>query len=168
MAEPREYRVLRALQTALASLRTATGAWYDLAAASVKLDPNQDVEALVSTDGPRPFVILEVRPETWGYSPDSVRLVIPVAVHWVHDAQPREDGLLGEPTPPADEDRQQVFWRGCADVERAIGADVSLGGLVTDARIVGREFDDQVDSQLVHAVISTEITLRRTYGQPEG
>lgn len=169
MAEPIEYRVLRNLQAALAAITVAGGYYHTVQATAVKLDPNQDVEALVAPDGPRPFVVLEVQPESWEYNPaHQVVLVLPWIVHWFHESAPLSDAAMGEPTPPADEQRQLLFWRGCADIERAVAADIGRGGLATDTRIVKRTFDDDPDSQLVHAVVDLEIRLHRTYGQPSG
>ena len=168
MSEPLEFRALQALQAALQGVAGA-GYYYDLAASAVKLDPDQGVDELLEAFGPRPYVILEVTPDRWAYNygADQVKVVLPVTVHWVHEPTRTSDQMLGEPESAHDADRLQVFWRGCADVERAIGRDVHLGGLVTDTRILNRRWvPSEQDSQRIWAAIETEITLHRTYGQP--
>ena len=82
--------------------------------------------------------------------------MLPVTIHWV-----------GESYPHIDESRMQTFFRGCADVERAIGADPTRGGLAVDTRILQRTEDDSTAGAQVWAVIDTEIRLYRTDGQPD-
>lgn len=170
MPEPIEYRIVRDLQAALQAMHIAAGYFYSLPAVGVKFDPNVDVELLTDvSQGVRPFALIQVAPETWAYSPASqLKLRMPVTVHWLHDAHPAEDVAIGEPMPPSDEDRIQLFFRGCADVERAVAVDISRGGLATDTRIVKRTMNPEIDSQLVHAMVDLEILLHRTYGQPTG
>lgn len=156
MPEPIEFRILQNLQTALLAISVAGGYHYTVAAGAVKLDPNQNVEALIAPGGPRPFVLLEVAPEAWKYFPaGEVRLVLPVTIHWI-----------SESTPSDDNSRMQTFFRGCADVEKAIAVDPGRGGNAMDTRIVRREFETAVDGSQVWAQIETEIALRRTYGSP--
>jgi hypothetical protein len=157
MGEPLDYLILRNLQTALAAMSQANGYHYTVAGSAVKLDPNHNVDAFIAPDGPRPFVILEVKPEAREYQPSrQIVLVQPVTIHWV-----------GESYPHIDESRMQTFFRGCADVERAIGADPTRGGLAVDTRILKRTADDSTEGAQVWAVIETEIRSYRTDGQPD-
>lgn len=157
-ADPIEYRVLRDLQSALKLISLAGGYHYDVRSVAVKLDPNHNVESLIAPDGPRPFVILEVTPERWQYFPASqVRMVVPVTIHWVSEGVPTED-----------ESRMRTYFKGCADVEKAIAVDITRGGLVVDTRISKRTFDTAVDGAQVWAMIQTEMIVHRTFGSPNG
>lgn len=157
MGEPLDYLILRNLQTALGAMSIPGGYHYTVAGSAVKLDPNHNVDAFIAPDGPRPFVILEVKPETREYQPSRQLVIVqPVTIHWV-----------GESHPHIDESRMQTFFRGCADVERAIGADPTRGGLAVDTRIVKRTADDSTEGAQVWAVIETEIRSYRTDGQPD-
>lgn len=173
MAEPIEYRIVRHLQASLAAASVAAGFFYSLSSVGVKFDPNVDVEMLTdASQGVRPFCLIQVAPERWEYYPSmQVKLSMPVTVHWLHDAHPVADIDIGEPTAPSDEDRIQLFFRGCADIERALVGTPELvgrGGLATDTRLTKRTMNPDIDSQLVHAMVDVDITLHRTYGQPTG
>lgn len=165
--EPHEFRMVQQLQTALRSMTASSGYYYTVQDIAVKLDPDQAVEDLLAGDGPRPFVILEVRAEDWDYNygADQVAITIPVWIHWVHEPTRSIDQAVPEPAPRQDDDRQRVYWRGCADVERALGAAPGLGGTVTSSRVVRRRMHDD---PRIWAVVETEIRLHRTYGQPSG
>jgi hypothetical protein len=157
VGEPIDYLIVRHLQTALGAMSVAAGYHYTVAGSAVKLDPNHNVDAFIAPDGPRPFVILELKPEEREYQPArQVRIVMPITIHWV-----------GECLPHIDESRLQTFLRGCADVERAIGADPTRGGLAVDTRILTRTADDSTEGAQVWAVIETEIRWYRTDGQPD-
>jgi hypothetical protein len=158
VADPIDYTIVRNLQTALQAMSVRTGFHYDVGGTAVKLDPNHDVEKLIAPDGPRPFVILELKPETWTYQPAGrVVVVLPVTIHWV-----------GESTPTEDASRLQTYLRGCADVERAIARDHTRGGLAVDTRIVKRTCDESTSGAQVWALIDVEIKLHRIYGAPDG
>jgi len=155
--EPIDYLVIRNLQTALLLMTVATGYHFDVAALAVKLDPNQDVEAIIAPEGPRPFLILEVTPETWEYVPASqVVLSLPVRIHWIADSDPT-----------VDESFVETFFRGCADIERAIAPDHTRGGHATDTRIVTRAYDTLFGGAQVWAKVDLLIRIDRTYGQPD-
>lgn len=157
MPEPIEYLIVRNLQTALLAISVAGGYHYDVAGLAVKLDPNQDIEALIAPEGPRPFLVLEVLPERWEYFPaNQVRLTLPVTIHWV-----------GQSDPTVDESRLQTYLRGCADVERALAIDIGRGGYATDTRIVRRTLDPRPDGAETWAIIETAIAVNRTYGAPD-
>jgi hypothetical protein len=156
-AEPIEYQIVRNLQSALQLITVVGGYHFTVAATAVKLDPNQGIEALIAPTGPRPFIVIEVKPETRRYSPAKrTRLVLPVTIHWV-----------SESTPTIDESRLQTYFRGCADVERAIAIDIGRGGLATDTQIVDCVYDTAIDGAQVWAQINIEISINRIYGQPD-
>lgn len=155
MPEPIEYLIVRNLQTALLAIAVASGYHFTVAALAVKLDPNQDVESIIAPDGPRPFVIIEVNPETREYAPASqTTLRIPIRIHWIHDSDPT-----------VDESFLQTFYRGCADIERAVAVDTGRGGRATDTRLVACAYDT-LGAQ-VWAKVDLLIKVDRTYGAPD-
>ena len=159
MAEPREYLIVRNLQDVLGRIAARDGYHYDVQAMAVKLDPDNDVEALIVPEGPRPFVLLETfmddGPEDWEFQPAGVvQLTMPVSIYWVSEADQTRD-----------EERIAVFLRGCADVERAIAADHSRGGLAVDTRIRRRRFRGA--GAEVWAVVDVDILVIRQYGEPD-
>ena len=158
MPAPTEFRILQNLQNALKAITTGGGYHYSVAANAVKLDLNAGVEALVSPDGPRPFIVIELGAERWKYdeSGQQVGLVLPWTVYWVHDSDPTQDDSLLE-----------TYYRGCADVERAVAIDVNRGGLAQATRVVDRTLDRRVGGSEVWAVVDGECWLRRTFGQPD-
>lgn len=159
MPEPIEFQVVTNLQTALQGINKAAGYYFDVhAVEAVKLDPNSSVETLIAPDGPRPFIVIEVQPERWEYSPASqVKLTMPLIVHWVSESEPTDDAS-----------RLQTFFRGCADVEKAIAVDLSRGGVAADTRILKRTQETAVDGAQVWAMLELQVLLHRTYGQPAG
>ncbi len=157
--EPREYQIVRNVQAALLSMTLAGGYHFSVQAAAVKLNADVDVDALVGETALRPFLILEVFPETWEYALHGVvALRLPLRVHWAHE--------IDEVT---DEARMQMFFRGCADIERALAVDVSRGGLANDTRVISRQLHRRPDGDgaEVWAMVDLEIRTRRTYGQPD-
>ena len=158
MAEPIDYLIAQHLQTALRGMAVASGYHYTVTSVAVKLDPDQNVNELIkSNNGPRPIVILQVKPEAWDYQKSSrVRLIWPIAIHWV-----------GESDPTDDNSRMRTYLRGCADVERAITIDISRGGRAVDTRIVTRTMDGSIGGAAVWAIIDVEIHLYRTFGAPD-
>ena len=166
MTEPNEYRLVLALQAAIRRLRTADGYFFDIDDDAVKLDGDEDIERLTAADGPRPFAIIEPRPESWTYSPGSVVIEQPFTVFVATDAVAAADPITGAPAPTTDADRMRTFWRLVADVERAIGVDVSLGGTCVDARITRRTWLRDIESQMVVAEIELDAKVYREYGKP--
>lgn len=157
MPEPVEYQAIVNLQQALQGIAVASGYHFTVAGSAVKLDPNENIEALVAPNGPRPFILLEIEPEAWQYLPAlELRLTQAVRVHWISDS-----------TPTDDTSRLKTYLRGCADVERAIAVDVTRGGLAVDTRIVRRVPERAVDGAQVWAMVELEILLHRTYGAPD-
>lgn len=155
--DPLDLRAVQALLTLLTGISTASGYFYDVAAGAVVMNPKEKIEDLIAPDGPRPFVIIQMgaNADSWRYQPaDQLRVDMPVTVHWVHDAVAGSDASKAE-----------RFSRGSADVEKAICADRSLGGLVMDTRIQGRSLDDD-DGRVVWVVLPIVITFYRTYGEP--
>jgi len=169
MIEPIDYRVVRNLQAAIAGIARSAGYYYDLVDSAVRLDPEQDIEPLIDPSGPRPFVVIDVQPEEWRYDQaDQILLTLPISLHWYYEARGEADSVIGTPEPTRDEQRMQLYFRGCADLEKAIAADTGRGGLATDTRIIKRTFVPDVPSQEVHAQIDIEVRVYRTYGRPAG
>jgi hypothetical protein len=154
---PSEYQAIADLKTALLQMAVAGGYHFDIAAAAVKLDPNCDVESLIAPGGPRPFVVIEVKKDSWSFSPAKrCTILLPVTIHWVSDS-----------TPTDDVSRLLTFFQGCADVERAIAVDVSRGGHAMDTRITGRSYATALDGAQVWAMVDVDLPTRRVYGQPD-
>jgi len=65
-----------------------------------------------------------------------------------------------------DESLLQTYMRGCADVEQALGKENIMGGLAQMPRVVSRSFS-AVGGE-VWSIVDIEISLYRTYGQPNG
>lgn len=162
-----EYRVVLDLQAALQQIRLDNGYFHDLAGLVVKLNPNHEIENLTAPDGPRPFAILQVHPETWTYSSaqdsvdgvlrDQAVVAVPITVHWIDTSDPT-----------VDESWLQEFFRGCADIEQALGMDPTRGGLAVQTRMVTRRYDEAFDSAQVWAMVDYEILIYRTLGLPNG
>lgn len=157
MSEPIEFQILQNVQAALQAMEITSGYYYDVAPEAVRLDPDVDVSALLGKDGMRPFLYLQPLPEDWLYEgmPNGLRLEWPIKIHWVGDTDGTDDAA-----------RAQAFFRGCADVERAITRDISRGGLAIDHRITARTFNLSDDGSVVWAEIDTVVRVRRIYGQP--
>jgi hypothetical protein len=154
---PAEYQVLTNLRDAIATIRVGDGYYYDVRGTGVKLDPNQDVEALVEAGGPRPFVLIELNADNWQHMPSMrARIDLAATIHWVTDSDPTRDV-----------DRIQTYLQGCSDIEKLLIVDLQRGGLVIDTRIVRRTFDTQVDGSLVWASIEIVMPMIRIYGQPD-
>lgn len=158
-ADPSEYTVIRNLQTALQAITIAGGYHYDVQAVAVKLDPQHGVEALVDPDGPRPIIVIEAGVEdSWSYQPGTrSRLELPATIHWV-----------GESAATDDTSKLLAFYRGCADIEKAIAVDISRGGRAIDTRIVKRLMDRSIQGAQVWAMVDVTMPLIRVFGQPNG
>lgn len=154
---PTEYQIIANLKTALQQMSVAGGYHFTIAAAAVKLDPNCDVESLIAPGGARPFVVIEVKPDAWSFSPaNRANILLPVTIHWVSDS-----------TPTDDVSRLLTFFQGCADVERAIAVDVSRGAHAQDTRITKRSYATALDGAQVWAMVDVDLPTRRVYGQPD-
>lgn len=158
MPEPIEYRVVLSIQAALQAITIAGGYHYDVVSAAVKLDPNVAVETLINPGGTRPLILIEVNPVEWEYQPaHRTKVRLPLTVHWVKDS-----------TPTDDTSRMLAFFRGCADIEKAITVDITRGGLASDTRITRETFDTAVEGSRVWAQVEMTAHLHRTYGSPNG
>lgn len=173
MTEPLEYRIMVALADRFRQMSVADGYFYGINDDAVMLDPDNGVDALMSPDESlrkvRPFVIIEpIDGETWEYEPaNQLKFTMPILVHWVHTAVPLDDVVTGVPRPPSDFERLRLYWRGCADIEKAINRsnDPHLGGLAVDVRIVDRRWSQQVAGQDVWATLTLHVTSRREFGK---
>lgn len=157
MSEPIEFQILENVQTALRGISTTSGYYSDIVDEAVKLDPDVDAETLRGRQSMWPFIFLQPMPEEWIYEgmPNGLRLEWPLKIHWVNDTDGTDDAA-----------KARAFFRGCADVERAITRDISRGGLAIDHRIRTRAFNLSDDGTVVWAEIDTVIRVRRTYGTP--
>lgn len=156
MPEPHEFQVVQSLQDALQTITVGGGYHYTVNPAAVLLDLDPGVEALTAPGGFRPFIVLELGEERWELveKPFGLLLVVPWTIYWVHDMDPTNEASF-----------LQTYYRGCADVERAIAADVNRGGLATETRIVQRT-PSRIGAQ-VWATIDGDCRVYRTYGQPD-
>lgn len=158
-ADPREYRILQNLQTALKGILINAGYHHNVAATAVKLDPDQGVEQLVGATKARPFVVLEPGAERWDWNnsekPNGILLFVPYTVYFVNQAdQTIDENLL------------KTYFRGLADVEQAVAVDPSRGNLAVFSRVIKRTFS-AVGGE-VWSIVDVEVELRRTYGAPNG
>ena len=157
MPEPVELQILLNAQAALQAITTAAGYYLTVTPDAVKLDPDFAVESFIRASGVRPLIYLQPKPEEWRYvgMPQVLDLRWPLTVHWIQSTDASSDTA-----------RAEAFFRGCADVERALTQDVSRGGLAVDHRIVTRTFNLAEDGTEVWAEIETLVIVRRRYGQP--
>jgi hypothetical protein len=163
-AEPHDYRLLANLKAALQAIAVSAGFYYNVDNAAVKLDAEQGVEEMIAPGGPRPCIFIRLREEQWEYfASGEVRYKVPVTIFWQHTPAPLADAVLGEPSPTQDEDRMRIYYRGVADIEKAIGADSGRNGLSVDTRITDRQWLD-VDTQDVWAAVDVELQVYRQYG----
>ncbi len=159
MSDPIDLQIIANLKAQLQTISVSGGYFYDIEAIAVALDPDQSAETLISPDGPRPMIFIQigVGADGWKYSPaDQVRVDMPVTLHWIHNA-----------TPGVDNARAVLFFKGSADVEKCLCSDRSLGGLAFDVLINSRSLGESADSgQEVWVTLQTTISFYRTYGQP--
>lgn len=159
MAEPLDYQIVLNLQTALAAMTTAGGYHYTMPVGAVRLNADANVEDLRKDAGMRPFILFELGEQRWGrdqYQPNMrIAHILQVGIAWVQDSDSADDTSL-----------LKTFFRGAADVEKAITADVTRGGLATDTTIAGVERTGE--GAEVWAVVIAEIKTYRTFGRPNG
>lgn len=153
MAEPIEFQIVQNVQAVLQAISVANGYFYDVRGTGVKLNPDYDVEALVAEDAARPWITLEVTPEGWTFQPSNrVTLEMPMRVHWFND----DDQC-------SDEDLLRMCYRAYSDIEKAVSADHSRGGLAVDTRIVTRFAAFQ--GSAVWVAVDLAVKVIRTYGE---
>ncbi len=159
MANPVELRIVQSLQTALRSISIAGGYWHDVQSLAVKLDIDANVEDLIKSDAPRPFVVLEPVPEeiTYPERPNHIRLLAPFIIHFVDDTDPTDDAAMLE-----------KYYKAIADVETAITQNIRRGELATDTLITNREKHKAAEGQRVWVQVTAEVIINRTYGAPNG
>lgn len=157
MTETLTYRALLNLQTAIRSIGSRAEDFYKVEAKSVSLDPMDIVSIQTGRAKASPFFVIELAPSnrpSYGKS-DQILEIIPVnIVGYVNAA-------AGDPL-----SRLMSYERLCADVERAIHADVKLGGLVGDVRIGPKQMQAVMGSQRVTAIIQIDLRTYRFYGSP--
>ncbi len=152
---PIEFAVILNLQAALQDIDRVNGYYRTVAATSVKLDPNDAVEQMRASSGQRPYVLIEFAEDALDYAerPSGLQLVLPLTVHWIAESDATDDASL-----------LRTFFEGCADVEKAITADLSRGGRASDTRMTVRRLT--FEGSEVWAEIGVVVRLRRTYGEP--
>lgn len=165
LPDPVDFQIVQSLQTALKAMSTSSGYHYTVHGTAVKLDPNHKSEDLVPGANapigpPRPFVLLDLSlpsvfdfPERGG----QVRITQPFSVAWVNDYDLEDDDSL-----------LRTFFRGIADVEKAVVADVTRGGLAYETRIASRQMRQPAKSRELWAVVSGVIVRSRAYGVSNG
>jgi hypothetical protein len=158
--EPTDYLAIVNLQEALQGITVGAGYFYDVRGTAVKLDPNHDVTTLVEPDGPKPFIAIEVKPErreyeAGGQANSVVHITRPITVHWVRDTDPTRDA-----------DILLTFFRGVADVEKAVAADPHRGGHASETRVLTCALNSTEDGARVWAMVDLELWTIRTYGEP--
>lgn len=156
MPEPIDHRVVLHIQAAIQAISVASGYYYDVVDANVKLDPDHGVETLDRPDVVPPIVLIEPRPDDFVYTPaNQLRVVYGWRIHWFADAD-----VTSDPS------RVLTYARGCADVEKAIAVDVTRGGLAVDTRIVRREPDFGMAGSRVWAALDVDVIVHREFGSP--
>lgn len=154
--DPLEFTSIKALQTRLGTISTSSGYHYTVEAIAVKLDPDHEVEQLVTDQGdaldkpPRPFFILELPPDSFGqyFGGGQVNIPIPFIVHAIHDTNPQDDDA-----------RLRTYKRLVADIEKAVASD--------DRRILARSMRE-LGTNEIWVQVAGEIALTRGYGAPNG
>lgn len=156
--QPIAYAIAKDVQAALLAISTESGYFHTLGADAVKLDPEHEVEARTAPDGQRPFVLIEVSPPTFNYQNSrsgECEVTLPLSVHWVNDYDPTSDDAL-----------LQAFFKGLADVERALSRDITRGGRAVDTRMTSATLTPVGDSAICWAEIKVEIKSWRDCGAP--
>lgn len=157
MPEPLDYQLVLAVQTALEAITVAGGYHYTVPADAVKLDIDAGAEDFLREGGAWPVLAIEVQPdEEWDYGKaDQLVAKLRLAIHWFGVSDLTDDAS-----------RMQTYFRACADIERALNADLTLGGLATDIRVLRREPAYDERGSRVWAEITVEIRHYRAYGAP--
>lgn len=166
MSEPLEYRAITRLGENLAAISVDRGFYHDVEDAIVTLDR---AEAAAESEHAPDWIIVEpgTKGERWDYEPASQAIAyVPVTVHWVGKATPPDFGDQPAPPPLERGARMRKFYRVCADVHRAIADDVSLGGIVVDVTVTGRDWNREIDGLDVYASIDLLLKTRRDFTRP--
>ena len=155
---PIAYAIAKNVQSALRAMSTGAGYFYGVGSDAVKLDPDVNVEDMTAPNGPRPCVLVETGAMDHDFQRSrsgEVEATLPLTIHWFHDADRTSDDALLE-----------TFFRGCADVERALTQDITRGGRATDTRVTSCDLVPIGNSGICWAAIKVEIKSWRTYGAP--
>lgn len=155
---PIAYAIVKDVQTALRAMSVAGGYYYGVASDAVKLDPETDVEDMTAPNGPRPCVLIETGALDHNFTNSrsgEANVTLPLTIHWFHDADRTSDDAL-----------LQTFFRGCADVEKALTQDITRGGRAVDTRITSCDLVPVSNSGICWAAIKVDIHGWRAYGAP--
>jgi hypothetical protein len=154
LPEPNEYQMVLNLQAALLAIAVASGYYHDLSPTAVRLDANANIEELIGENQVRPFVLINVLPETRTYSPAMrVDIATPIEIHFVN-----------EPPDPDDATRLREFFRARADIERAVTRDITRGGTAIDTKILDNSLEQVDGTSLVWTKTQLRVLSRRVYG----
>lgn len=158
--EPLEVRIFERLAAILAAISVAGGYYFDVGDAAVTLD---GAASVAPTAAGSPVIVIEPgTSENWQYeNANQATVEIPARVIWVGSPRGPED-----PAPSVTLSkgaRMRTYWRACRDVLKAVNDDYTLGGLVVDVRVTGRQWDQSLEGQDVYAVIDVSIRTSRDF-----
>jgi hypothetical protein len=156
MADSRRLAVLKAIKAVLEGISGA-GYNYPVAAAQhVSTDPTNLLVA--AAPGNSPLYVVE--PDPNGRRDFHPAMQVVEFVRGTITGR-RDVGDVLDPNARA------AAWEGmAADVEKALAADVTLGGLLYDLRLMPPQPFVGVGSPIVMVVVPFEARLHRTYGEP--
>lgn len=160
MTEPIEYRILLNARDSLQAISQSGGYFFTAEAGSVSVDPIDTIDIILGRAAASPSFVVEVgsagRPT---YQPASQILeLIPVNIIAFANSDQQQDPVA----------KTKVYERLCADIEKAMTADITRGGMATDTRIIGRQMQVTTGSVRVVALVQLEVRVYRTYGAPNG
>lgn len=151
-------QVLQAIQTRLQAISGASYHYPVTVAANVTIDPTVNVLTAGIAPGDLPLYVVEPTPEGTRQFWPAMQLV---------------NGFRGtitarkDVTDSDDPAAKATIWENlAADIEVALSADVTLGGLVYDIRLLEPAPFIGVGSPIVVLVQPWEARLHRTYGAP--
>lgn len=163
--EPLEVRIFERLAAILAAISVEGGYYFDVGDASVTLD---GAAAVAATAASSPVILIEPgTSEAWAYQPANQAIVeLPARVIWVGSPRGPEDPAPFVTMPKGA--RLRTYWRACRDVLKAVTADYTLGGLVVDVRVTGRQWNQDIEGPDVYAVIDLSIRMSLDFTTPGG
>lgn len=158
MTETLLYNALLTLQTQLQTISEESGFYYSVQPDAVSLDPNDVVSVVTGRQVKSPFLMLEFPASrvTHGRS-DQMLESIPLNVIGF---------VLADLADPLS--RLKSYERLCADVEKAIHANVRLDDQVLDTRLVSKQMIPVPATQRVMALMQFEVRTYRFYGAASG
>lgn len=156
--DPLRLRIIAALVAALRTNITGSDYHYPLQTPSVQVSDDPTTNVLTWNGYDLPLHVIEP-------TPDNLREFYPAM-------QVREEFNLNitsrvDVVDLADPGARMAAWeRVAADVERALGVDVTLGGLVYDVRVMPPRPFVGIGSPIVIVASPVSVRYHRTYGTP--